>query len=317
MTPRRYLVHGLVLDVDTVLDLPRTDEPADVVLHAEAARTVPAQQPDGILVASREVSGRPMSFLVREGRTCTLRLPGLFEATIDLSTGVGTYLRDQRIPDGLLPILLPGTLLAAYFLIRGELVLHASAVHLDELGGAVAFVGSSGRGKSTLATLLCAAGGRLVTDDVLRVDLFDHATRCRRGTTAARLRRGAWPLLDHHAIPATATADGRRLAAVPTYPDDTTLSCVVLPTPDRESTVVQLRRLAPVEATMTITRHPRVLGWADPTVIARQFTLTTELVRRVPLFEARVPWGPPFPSDLATQLRAALRRQVRAPTEAR
>lgn len=47
---------------------------------------------------------------------------------------------------------------------RGQPVLHGSAVQLAD-GSVVAFVGESGRGKSTLAASFLAAGAGLVTDD--------------------------------------------------------------------------------------------------------------------------------------------------------
>lgn len=46
-----------------------------------------------------------------------------------------------------------------------KLVLHASAI--DVTGGAIAFAGASGRGKSTLATSFATSGGRLISDDGL------------------------------------------------------------------------------------------------------------------------------------------------------
>jgi len=60
-----------------------------------------------------------------------------------------------------------GPVLAVALHQRGRLVLHASAVALD--GGAVAFLGGSGWGKSTLAGALYRRGHRLIADDVLAV----------------------------------------------------------------------------------------------------------------------------------------------------
>lgn len=51
---------------------------------------------------------------------------------------------------------------------QGKLVFHASAVEVD--GGAVAFVGASGRGKSTLAASFAIDGHRFLTDDGLVVE---------------------------------------------------------------------------------------------------------------------------------------------------
>lgn len=59
----------------------------------------------------------------------------------------------------------------------------------EEVGGrAVAFIGSSGIGKTTLKALCCAAGARLVTDDVLRVEPRDGEGWCFHGTCTLRLR---------------------------------------------------------------------------------------------------------------------------------
>jgi hypothetical protein len=51
---------------------------------------------------------------------------------------------------------------------QGKLVLHASAVEID--GAAVAFLGPSGRGKSTLAASFATSGSRFLTDDGLQLE---------------------------------------------------------------------------------------------------------------------------------------------------
>lgn len=55
---------------------------------------------------------------------------------------------------------------------QGRLVFHASAVEVD--GGAIAFVGVSGRGKSTLAASFAIEGYRFLTDDGLVVEPAGH-----------------------------------------------------------------------------------------------------------------------------------------------
>jgi hypothetical protein len=69
--------------------------------------------------------------------------------------------------------------------LRGLEILHASAVEMA--GRAVAFLGSSGVGKTTLATRIVARGARLVTDDVLAVDVANGAVRAYRGGAVARV----------------------------------------------------------------------------------------------------------------------------------
>ena len=51
---------------------------------------------------------------------------------------------------------------------QGKLVLHGSAIDVD--GNGVAFVGESGRGKSTLAASFATSGGRFLTDDGLHLE---------------------------------------------------------------------------------------------------------------------------------------------------
>jgi hypothetical protein len=70
--------------------------------------------------------------------------------------------------------------------LRGERVLHATAVSFDGL--AVAFVGVSTAGKSTLAAAGGLAGGRLLADDTLRLVLTKHGVAVLPTATQCRLR---------------------------------------------------------------------------------------------------------------------------------
>jgi hypothetical protein len=88
-------------------------------------------------------------FLVSRGR----------EITMDPCQGA-----EQR----LLRLPLLGTALALLLHQRGLLVLHASAI--DVRGRGVAFLGSKGRGKSTMAAALYARGHRLLSDDIVAID---------------------------------------------------------------------------------------------------------------------------------------------------
>lgn len=69
--------------------------------------------------------------------------------------------------------------------LRGLDVLHASAVAVA--GRAVAFLGGSGAGKTTLASRIAASGAPLVTDDVLAIEPAGGGVRAHRGSTVARV----------------------------------------------------------------------------------------------------------------------------------
>lgn len=72
--------------------------------------------------------------------------------------------------------------------LEGKLSLHGSAVAFGDR--ALVMLGDSGHGKSTLAAALCAAGGELLSDDAVAIDLAEtetvvHATECDHWLDAA------------------------------------------------------------------------------------------------------------------------------------
>jgi hypothetical protein len=69
---------------------------------------------------------------------------------------------------------------------------------------------------------------------------------------------------------------------------------------------VALRRLGAAEALLRLSRYPRVLGWSDAASMAASFQGLGDLVERVPVFEAAIPWGPPFADGVLEDLLAAL-----------
>ncbi len=88
-------------------------------------------------------------------------------------------------------------------LLHGLEIFHASAVALD--GRAVAFLGTSRAGKTSMALELCRRGASFLADDVLAVERVEDRLICQPGTPVAgvdrdeteRLRRsGLWPEQD-------------------------------------------------------------------------------------------------------------------------
>lgn len=89
-------------------------------------------------------------------------------ATFELSpdTSEITCWHPPHIPTETAVTLLVDQVVPLMLSIRGDLVFHGSAVDLD--GAAVAFMGPSGRGKSTLAAQLGSRGHALLADDCVR-----------------------------------------------------------------------------------------------------------------------------------------------------
>ena len=167
--------------------LPAAVDPSEIELSLGALPDVPSGPAGG--GTSSHVVGEDVylhwrgvgSFLVREGRLVTVDpAPGADQDTLRCYVG--------------------GPVLAVLLHQRGRLVLHASGVALD--GCAVAFLGGSGWGKSTLAGLLHRRGHRFLTDDVLAVDV-EHGRAVAPGLPELKL----WP--------DTATALGHDPDAMP------------------------------------------------------------------------------------------------------
>lgn len=70
-------------------------------------------------------------------------------------------------PEHLAGFALLGPVMATIMHLRGNLVLHGSALEVDN--GAVVFLGDKGAGKSTMAGAMTTAGHALITDDVIAV----------------------------------------------------------------------------------------------------------------------------------------------------
>lgn len=104
----------------------------------------------------------------RVGNHYLLRFPGLADFTVSASgTEVAVHpvpgVSEQTVEHLYLNQVLPLAMSRHW-----KLVLHASAVEVDDV--AVAFLGPSGRGKSTLAASFATSGHRLLTDDGLQVE---------------------------------------------------------------------------------------------------------------------------------------------------
>lgn len=143
-----------------------------------------------------------------------LRLPGLADFIINVTgtsvdawptLGMDREACQQLYLNNVLPMALSR---------QSKLVLHASAVEVN--GGAVVFVGVSGRGKSTLATCFAREGHALIVDDGLVVESRDTLPMALPGESAVRLRQDSEILLGN-ATAATGKplgyADKRRIPA--------------------------------------------------------------------------------------------------------
>jgi len=169
---------------------------------------------------------------------------------------------------------------------QGKLVLHASAV---EIGGeAVACVGVSGRGKSTLAASFATGGYRFLSDDGLVVEPVagePHVVPCHpsirlwEDSQAALVGAGA-----RRAPPLPFTSKARLLAGA---------SVAFCGQPRRlrqvyflgagEQCAPAFERMSPAEALIELVKHSFLLDLDEPAPLAAHFNALAELARR-PIF---------------------------------
>lgn len=88
--------------------------------------------------------------------------------------GIVTFERAPGADPGWVSLGLLGAVMATVLHRRGLLTLHASGIDLH--GRGAVFMGNKGAGKSTTAAAFISAGHRLLTDDVLPIDVSGDAT---------------------------------------------------------------------------------------------------------------------------------------------
>jgi len=149
-----------------------------LVIGSEVA--LPELEPTAPATPDLEIAVRPVDF---PGATSHGATAFRFEPTRQYLSwhAVGTFMISDanridvdpapEIDDPLLAFPLLGPVMALALHQRGLLVLHASAIAVG--GESVIFMGDKGAGKSTTAGAMIRAGHRLLTDDVVALDLSD------------------------------------------------------------------------------------------------------------------------------------------------
>lgn len=300
-----YRLHGVGLRTTLDLGAPAdAGTPPDVTITVGRPRAVPLEAPEGEILVELVVGERRIHSGTRHEDGVVLRVHGLCDFVCDPALSAVTCIPDPSASAEQLTLLVRGSFLAFWLGLHGACALHASAVEVGDDGAAVAMVAGSGMGKSTLAAVLCAAGNRFVSDDLVRLD--DGVPPRWVGCSAElRLRPGAAAVLDSvdGAWPARRTVDGRLAVGPPrSAHEDGPLAAVVVPSPRHDNGPLELVPLTPMEATLQLAAFPRLARWRDRAALEAQLHGVTRLAESVPVLRARIPWGPPFPADHGRRL---------------
>ncbi|MFT4590660.1 MAG: hypothetical protein ACI8QF_004792 [Limisphaerales bacterium] len=300
---QRFEMYGLRIRSEIPLGevaSPFSESPDLVIRLSEEAAFIDAA-PEGELLASLELGDGRGYVFVRGRKEYSLAFHGVCEfrfsqdlriATVRLAPG-----QSVDMAGWLLRASVPALLLG----LAGECTLHASAIESD--GAALVFPGESGMGKSTLAARFCAAGHRLVTDDLLRLNIAEDSISCFPGGGEIRIRDGASELSGLFTSDRVGQAvDGRLTLRCDRISAPLPLAALAIPRPAREHSRIAVRRLAKAEALYCLSAWPRVLGWKIAEPRRAHFQNLGELVKKAPVFEVEMPWGPPFPDDFVPEI---------------
>ncbi len=211
MTAYSYFAYGLAIQSEIPLPdlLPVECEPTVRIYRgdARAARRELGTKVRGELAPVRNESGwvtlTPDEAVLSLPEFGTIVVRGGQEIIVDMPPTVGA---------GLVRQLLLGTVMGVLLGQRGKLVLHASCVECS--GRAIALVGASGWGKSSLAAALVARGFCLVADDVTAVEIGAHSAAAYVGVPQIKLAPVVAAALGFDSAKLTTLWEGERKKAL-------------------------------------------------------------------------------------------------------
>lgn len=178
---------------------------------------------------------------------------------------------------------------------RLHISLHGSAVATP--AGAIAFLGSSGRGKSTLATSFWHAGYRLLTDDCLAITTAKErffcvpsypGVRAWADTTQRYQATGRTRVVAHytakHRIELAANSTVFSTTPVPLH------QLYILSEPsEADDGTITIKPMSPQEGLIELVRHTYRLDASDQIQLTREFANLSDLVTQCAIFRLTHP----------------------------
>jgi hypothetical protein len=203
-----------------------------------------------------------------------LRFPGLADFTVSFTgldvtatpvPGVSPQAVEHLYLNQVLPLALSK---------QGQLVFHASAVDID--GSAVAFMGESGKGKSTLAAGFATGGYRFLTDDGLMVEACGSGYQVMPSHPSIRLWQDSVAAL---IAPDTPTAPALEFTSKSRFLAGDRIAFCDSPRPlrrvyflgDGSASAITFHRIKPAEALIELVKHSFLLDIEERAMLAAHF----------------------------------------------
>lgn len=221
----------------------------------------------------------------RDGEAYVLQFPGLARFRLSAASRQvhGHALRD--VPEATFRHLFWNSVLPLAASGQRATVLHAGAVEVD--AGAVAFLGPTGRGKSTLTAALAANGHRFLTDDALQVGLSGSGQPVvAPGQAHLRLWKDSERALAASGAGMSDATSKCRIPAGPRFPHcegERVLTAIYL-LAEGGSAQPSFERVRPAEALLELVRNAFLLDPESSELLKVQHDKLAAVVRAVPVF---------------------------------
>jgi hypothetical protein len=279
----RYRAYGLGIESERPLPLHPGPSGARPDLTIAFARRAPAEPPSGPDRRDLEVTdaGWTLRYDNREGGWMAF----------DYSAGDRRLLVSGSLEGEAFEGPLSGVVCGLLLRLAGTTLLHGACLGLG--GRAVAILGASGHGKSTLAGALIARGATLVTEDLLRLSHGAGGFRAEPGAPTLHLLADAYRHLAPHlpAGPARPAGDGkvRLFPGGDGAPVPLAALCVLDP-PGNGGGESSLERLSGPSAVGALAGHLYGSRWIRPAG-DEDLAFCARLAREVPVFALSRPWA--------------------------
>jgi hypothetical protein len=281
-----YQIANLLVDSDVVLP---SLQPADAGADAwrfRIRRRGTGPRPHGWYCHERTADGRPWRSLARGEEGHVIRFWRQASFVVSFAARRVTCFPSASASLDTVRQLLLGHVVPLLFANRGALVLHASAVRTPH--GAIAFVGETQAGKSTIAAALSARGCSLMADDCAIVEVVDGECRVRPMHVGVRLWPDAASVLRTAGPAARAgTQKKRRIAAealgIQVSRRPVPLHRVYVLEPASARQPVSIEPLSRANAVVALLASSFQLEIDRPTQLLRSFDNLSAVASRVPV----------------------------------
>jgi hypothetical protein len=183
----------------------------------------------------------------------------------------------------LIRIYLVGTVMAMVLHQRGCLILHGSGVVID--GKAVAFVGRSGWGKSSIAAALAQMGYPLVSDDIFALDLSSNQPVVYPGFSQYKVSEETAQVLGHQTSSLlNRDVQNRGYINCPNFTTKTlAVDRIYLLAKDAENGIESIK---PIEVMTQLLRHSVPTIWSLPQP-PEHFFQCSKLINTTPIYRLK------------------------------